>query len=243
MQQRIPSQIPSPIAFAHRGAKAHAPENTIDAFVLALRLGANGLESDAWVTSDGVVVLDHDGVIRSLGRKKPIRDVEFHRLPTHIPSLAQFFDACGTHFHFSLDVKDDAVTDLVVAEARNQQFSLDQLWMCHHRIDETLSIRERHPDIRVVDSSRLSRIKEGPEMRAALLADSGVDALNMHITDWNGGLVTLAHRFKVHVFGWDVQFPHSLTTAFRMGLDGVYSDYVDRLVDAYSEEIGHVPQR
>jgi len=34
------------IAFAHRGARAYARENTLDAFQLGLRLGATGLESD-----------------------------------------------------------------------------------------------------------------------------------------------------------------------------------------------------
>ncbi|MSZ18316.1 MAG: glycerophosphodiester phosphodiesterase, partial [Actinobacteria bacterium] len=43
MQQRLPSLVDEPIAFAHRGARAHAPENTISAFQLALKLGANGL--------------------------------------------------------------------------------------------------------------------------------------------------------------------------------------------------------
>ena len=64
VQQRLPSIIDPPIAFAHRGARAYAPENTIEAFQLALRLGATGLESDVWVTSDGIAVLDHDGVVR-----------------------------------------------------------------------------------------------------------------------------------------------------------------------------------
>src|SRR5262249_9005601 len=43
VQQRLPSLLDPPIAFAHRGARAHAPENTIEAFRLALRLGATGL--------------------------------------------------------------------------------------------------------------------------------------------------------------------------------------------------------
>ena len=56
-----------PIGFAHRGARAHAPENTLEAFRLALRLGATGLESDVWLTADGVAVLDHDGAVGLLG--------------------------------------------------------------------------------------------------------------------------------------------------------------------------------
>ncbi len=243
MQQRLPSLRESPIAFAHRGARAHAPENTIEAFQLALRLGANGLESDCWITSDGVTVLDHDGVVRSFGRKRPIAEMNAKKLPSYIPTIEEFFDACGTDFDFSVDVKDARAADGLVRGAHAAQFDLQRLWVCHHKISTTLEYRDRYPDVRIVDSSRLSRIKEGPEKRLALLAEHGVDVLNMHITDWNGGLVTMAHRFQVLAFGWDVQFPHALTDAFRMGLDAVYSDFVDRLVDAYSSEIGYTPTR
>ena len=41
------------IGFAHRGASADARENTLEAFRLALELGATGLESDVWLTADG----------------------------------------------------------------------------------------------------------------------------------------------------------------------------------------------
>ena len=91
---------------------------------------------------------------------------------------------------------------------------------------------------KLVDSTRLSRIKEGPERRAATLASEGIDAVNMHHTDWNGGLVALFHRFERIAFGWDMQFEQVLRPALRMGLDGVYSDFVDRMMDAYRAELG-----
>ncbi|MCU1376632.1 MAG: putative phosphodiesterase, partial [Actinomycetia bacterium] len=65
-----------PIGFAHRGARAHAPENTLAAFTLATRLGATGLESDVWLTADGVAVLDHDGVVRHGLRRRPIATMD-----------------------------------------------------------------------------------------------------------------------------------------------------------------------
>lgn len=190
-----------------------------------------------------MTVLDHDGVVKSLGRKKPIADVLASSLPSHIPSVAEFFEKCGTDFDFSVDVKDARSAHGLVSDARNAGFNPQRLWLCHHRLEQTLAYRDEFPEVRIVDSSRLARIKEGPEMRMATLANRGVDVLNMHITDWNGGLVTMAHRFHLQAFGWDVQFPHALTDAFRMGLDAVYSDYVDRLVDAYSEHAGHAPRR
>src|SRR5215204_6102055 len=98
MATRLPALNVPPIAFAHRGARAHAPENTIESFELALRLGATGLESDVWLTSDGEAVLDHDGVVKQGFRRRPIAEMRRSGLPVHIPSLAEMLDACGTGF-------------------------------------------------------------------------------------------------------------------------------------------------
>ena len=70
------------------------------------------------------------------------------------------------------------------------------------------------------------------ERRAARLQELGIDALNMHHSDWSGGLTTLVHRFSVLAFGWDAQFDRNLDDLLRMGIDAVYSDHVDRMVDA-----------
>ena len=76
MRTRLPALLQPPIGFAHRGARAHADENTIGAFDLARRLGATGLESDAWLTRDGEVVLDHDGVVGRWPNRRSIRSVD-----------------------------------------------------------------------------------------------------------------------------------------------------------------------
>ncbi len=93
------------------------PENTIEAFRLALRLGATGLESDVWVTADDVVVLDHDGVVGRV-RKRPIRSLDRAELPEHIPTLEDLYRACGTAMPLSLDVKDPMAFDATVEVAR-----------------------------------------------------------------------------------------------------------------------------
>jgi glycerophosphoryl diester phosphodiesterase len=138
-------------------------------------------------------------------------------------------------------VKDVSAAKTLVADALSVGFPLQNLWLCHFDLSQVLAMRKIHSDVRIVDSTRLNKMKDGPEMRSALLAENGIDALNMHISDWSGGLVTLVHRFNVLAFGWDAQFAPVLTSAFRMGLDGVYSDYVDRMVDVYTSEIGCVP--
>ena len=239
MQQRLPSLLERPIAFAHRGARAHARENTIEAFALALRLGANGLESDVWLTVDGVPVLDHDGVVRVRRRKRSIRELRRDQLPSHIPTVAELFERCGTKYELSLDLKDDAVGPSLIDVIHDAAPDIaPRVWLCHPRYEDLLPLRPLDPDVKLVDSTRLQRIREGPERRAATLAERGVDGINLHHSDWNGGLVTLFHRFKRTAFGWDMQHEHILRPALRMGLDGVFSDRVDVMVDAYRAELG-----
>ncbi len=238
MQQRLPSLLPTPIAFAHRGAKAHAPENTIAAFALALRLGATGLESDVWMTHDGQAVLDHDGVAKVRLRSRPISELNKAQLPAHIPTLDELFAKCGTDYQLSLDVKDVAAFDAVMTITRNHDSAmLERLWLCHYKLQVLLDVRECTQGAQLVDSTRLERIKEGPERRAATHRASGIAACNMHNTDWNGGLVALFHRFGVAAFSWDLQYEPALRNAYRMGIDAVYSDWVERMMDTYLQEV------
>jgi glycerophosphoryl diester phosphodiesterase len=53
----------------------------------------------------------------------------------------------------------------------------------------------------------------------------------MPFADWNGGLVALFHRFNIYAFGWNLQFPEVIQSGLLMGLDGVFSDWSDRLAD------------
>jgi glycerophosphoryl diester phosphodiesterase len=226
--------------FAHRGARAHARENTIEAFSLALRLGATGLESDVWVTADGITVLDHDGEIRA-GRftKRPISALRREELPDHIPNLTDLFDRCGTDYHLSLDLKDHDAGPAVLEVVRDHAPDLaPRLWLCHPEWDALVELRGLHDDVRLVDSTRLKRIAEGPERRAARLAEAGIDGINLRSQDWNGGLVALFHRFGRTAFSWDLQHEYQLRPAYRMGIDAVFSDHVDRMVDAFRAELG-----
>jgi glycerophosphoryl diester phosphodiesterase len=52
-----------PLNVAHRGASARAPENTLEAFRLAVEAGAGGLELDVHMSSDGEVVVIHDATV------------------------------------------------------------------------------------------------------------------------------------------------------------------------------------
>lgn len=229
MAPRLAPLLPRPIGFAHRGARAHAPENTLEAFDLALRLGATGLESDVWITSDGQAILDHDGEIGRWPRRRPMVEASRAELPAHIPTLAEFYDHVGTDHPVSLDIKDPAAFAPVIDTVRNAgDEAEDRLWLCHPDYEQLRQWRE-HTSAKLVDSTRLKQIKEGPERRANELRNLGIEAVNLRVTDWSGGLVALFHRYERLAFGWGAQHHREIAGLIDVGIDAVFSDHVDRL--------------
>lgn len=233
MPTRHPSLHQPPIGFAHRGARAHAPENTIEAFALALRLGATGLETDVWVTADGVAVLDHDGRVGRRPRRRAIAALDRTQLPEAVPTARDLVPLLDGGTQLSVDVKDrDAARPLVDALAQDDPTRLSRVWLCHDDHDLLLSWRELAPQVKLVDSTRLKALGQGPERHAAQLRERGIDAVNLHHSDWTGGLVAVYHRFGVRAWAWDAQHLRILDGLLDMGIDGVFSDHSDRMVDA-----------
>lgn len=228
MSTRIRALWSPPVLFAHRGAKAHAPDNTLEAFALAAKLGATGMETDAWLTRDGRVVLDHDGRHRFFPRKE-IAEVDRASLKSHIPTLEEYYEAVGTEFPLSVDVKDPATFAPMVDIARAHG-AAERLWICHPDLELLQTWRDLAPDVKLVNSTTLDALPHGPERRAAELAAARIDAVNLRQHYWTGGLTTLFHRFEVLCFGWDAQHERQIARLIDMGIDAVYSDYVDRMV-------------
>ncbi len=225
------ARISPPIAFAHRGARAHAPENTREAFRLAVRLGATGIESDVWLTADGEPVLDHDGIVKTAFRKRPIAEVRRAALPSHIPTLADLYEICGPDVPLSLDVKDPSAYDATVAVARAVGGNAPaNLWLCDPRWERLAAQRSTFTDVKLIDSTRLKRLTDGAERHASRLYEAGIDGINMHHTDWTLGLTTLFHRFSLFTFGWDAQHERILLGLQSMEIDALYCDDVELMM-------------
>ncbi|MHB1534939.1 MAG: glycerophosphodiester phosphodiesterase [Acidimicrobiales bacterium] len=79
-----------PFVWAHRGASALAPENTLAAFLLAAELGAGGVELDVRLTADGVAAIVHDRLLWSDGTRwwmRPDRHKARSLVPVEVASL------------------------------------------------------------------------------------------------------------------------------------------------------------
>ena len=104
---------PGPLAFAHRGGAAHAPENSWRAFEHAVGLGYRYLETDLQATADGVLVTFHDKTLtRVCGQDGQVRRLSHAELSAAridgtepIPLLEDLLTA-WPDVRFNLDVKD-----------------------------------------------------------------------------------------------------------------------------------------
>lgn len=230
---RLPSLLDPPIGFAHRGGRGGPErENTIPAFELALRLGATGLESDVWLTADGVAILDHDGRFGCILHRRPVKDLLRASLPAYVPTAEDFFASCGPDVPVSVDLKDGGSAAAFLQAARSVGAGPEHLYLCSGSVDELVGWRELMPGIRLVLSTGLRNLRTGPERQVAGFAERGVHVVNMPYKDWSGGLVALCHRFGVLAFGWDAQHPRQIDELLRIGCDGVYSDHPELLADA-----------
>jgi len=113
--------LPRPPWFiAHRGASGESPENTIESFRLAVAEGADMIELDLRLTSDGHLVAVHDLSLRRVsGQTVPVEDsalnilrhidVSYHfhrgRRRGRIPTLEEILDALPRDFPLTLDLK------------------------------------------------------------------------------------------------------------------------------------------
>jgi glycerophosphoryl diester phosphodiesterase len=222
------------ITFAHRGARLEAPENTIPAFRRALAAGANGLETDVWESADGEVVCAHAPVVGKALRRRKIASTTALELATlGVPRMADVYEELGTAYECSVDVKTAAVAPALVAVARTYG-ALSRLWVCSPHVDLLRSLRDE-PEVKLVHSQRRGAIEAPLERHAADLAAIGVDAINLHHSEWTAGLVSLFHRFDVRAFAWDTQEVRHIRAVLKMGIDAVYCDRPDRMVATVTE--------
>ena len=85
------SEHPKPLLLGHRGAKSYAPENTIEAFELALQHGCDGLEFDVRLTADQQAVICHDPKFNRIEIARAERQ-SVPKLPTLEDVLESFAD-------------------------------------------------------------------------------------------------------------------------------------------------------
>ena len=157
------------------------------------------------------------------------------RLRRHgVPRLVELYAQLGRDFDLSIDIKDPAAAEPMI-ELSARLGTPPRTWLCSPNLEDLRTLRAKSRDVRLVHSTSRRRLPDSMERHAADLAAAGVDALNLHHSEWTKGLVGLFHRFDVRAFAWDVQEVRYLHAMLGYGIDALYCDHVERMVATVAE--------
>lgn len=239
---------PTPICYGHRGARGHAPENTLLAFELAFDLGAEGIECDAQISADGRLVIIHDGTVnRTTNGRGAVRALSFaellqldagrgQRIPTLEETLA-LVRARGGLINLELKAESDdealAVSEAVAAQlaATPEDDPLRQrLLTSSFSLPAVEDIKRRLPWLRVA-ALYGTRTWTGPAMieRARAL---GAEAIHPYPRILTTETVRAAHAAGLRVNVWTANRLATIRQLIAWEVDGVFTDFPERVVIA-----------
>ena len=115
--------------YAHRGASAQYPENTLAAFRRALEIGVEGIELDVHLSADGVPMVIHDSTVdRTTNGSGAVAEMTCAALQEldagsgeRIPTLAEVLDRVGDRVHIDIEVKANRAGEAVLREVEQRR--------------------------------------------------------------------------------------------------------------------------
>jgi glycerophosphoryl diester phosphodiesterase len=214
---------------AHRGTPREHPENSLPGFRRALEYGANGIELDVHLTSDGVVVVHHDTALRapplSSGGSPPleIRDLTYDAVRARplapgvpIPTLAEVLDLAGQLVTVYIEVKAPAAVDAVVRCAAQIDVSC-----AIHGFDHRVALR----------ASAIAPNIPGGILLDSYLIDPGAALGDARARDYwqrwdmiDAELVARIHSAGGRVIAWTVNDPADARRLAGLGVDAICTD-------------------
>lgn len=235
-----------PLIFAHRGAKAVAPENTIPAFLKAIELGADGVELDIQFSADGALVVIHNPTLEQTtdghGRVTSFTLEELKQLDagvkfdprfagTRLCTLEEALDAIGDRLLVNIEMKSFAMgTDGMpeqVAEIIRKRALYDQVIVSSFNPFALRRLKRTDPRIE-------TGLLYAPDLpiylsRAWLRPWAKPDAMHPEHVMVDAAYMRWARRNKYPVNVWTVNEAADMQRMIELGVNAIITDYPDRL--------------
>ena len=233
--------LPRPIIFAHRGASAHAHENTLAAFELAMAQNADAIELDVKLSADGQVVVIHDATVdRTTGGHGRVKDISLAELRSlgagsffsekfrdeKVPTLEEVFEAIGKRTFINVELTNyntprDHLVETVCILVK--KFGLQKRVLFSSFFSSNLSkARAYLPE---VPSGLLSlRGFLGAWARSFGFAFGRYQALHPDLKDTSPQQIQRVHRLKRRVHVWTVNAADDMRRLFGWNVDAIFTD-------------------
>lgn len=229
------------MVIAHRGASSYAPENTLAAFDLALRMGVRHIELDVNLTSDGHIVVIHDDTVdRTTNGCGPVMS---HRLAAlraldagswfgdrftdeRIPTFHEVLERYKGRAHLHTEIKgrspslSQRTADLIRAHGMEEQITITSFQSA--RLEEMRAYAPELPTGWLV-----------VEVNAAIAAQAramGVTQLCPRANTVTPELVRRLHAEGFMARAWGVTTEHLMQQVAQAGADGMTINFPDKLM-------------
>jgi len=249
----------SPLVFAHRGGGGLIPENTLEAFVYSAKMGVDVLELDVHSTADGELVVMHDGAVdRTTDGRGRIHELTleavkkldagylfspdgsqafpFRGKGVTVPTLREIFDALP-EMRFNIEpkqrtpsiieplcalIRERKMTGKTIVGSFNQT-TIDDFRRACPEVATSASPREVSQFL-ALEKTGLDR-SYSPPMQA-LQVPRNLGSLQVVTKEF----VEAAHRRNLKVHVWTINETADMQRLLEMGVDGIMTDYPDRLL-------------
>jgi len=222
------------LCIGHRGACGHEPENTLRSVRRALELRADGIEIDVHFV-DGELVVIHDAKLerttngrgyvarKSLAALRALDAGQGERIPT----LREVFETVNRAAFINIELKGKRTASPVTALIR--EFVSHRGW----RYEDFLVSSFNRGELRAVTDVKIpiGLLLTRPSRLYALSARRvRASAVNPAARFVNARFVEDAHRRGLRVFAYTVNAPAEIARLRRVGVDGVFTDFPERVV-------------
>jgi glycerophosphoryl diester phosphodiesterase len=224
------------LCIGHRGACGHEPENTLRSVRRALELGAHGIEIDVYFV-DGELIVIHDAKLdRTTNGKGYVARKSFAHLRSLdagkgelIPTLHEVFETVDRRAFINIELKGRRTAKPVAKLIA--EYVATKGW----RYEDFLVSSFNRGELRAIDDPRIpiGLLLTRPSRLYALSARRvRASAVNPAARFVNARFVEDAHRRGLRIFAYTVNTPAEIARLRRLGVDGVFTDFPERVIGA-----------
>lgn len=222
--------------YGHRGAAAHHPENTMQAFSAAVQAGVDALETDVRITADEQVVVFHDADgQRTCNRPARLREVPWSEVATWDAGdgappmrLSELLESWPSLF-INVDVKDDdedaALRTLEVVRKANREQTVG-LATFHPRVADVLRRAGWRGQMSLV-AREVAAVRLLPTFVGRRLIAGNAAQIPTHSRGFRldgAGFIRRCHRLGLRVDYWTIDDPTEAAALVQRGADGIVTN-------------------
>lgn len=218
----------------------HAPENTLASVNKALELGAPCLEIDVFYVDGHIIVFHDERLERTTNGSGLLSEQTFEQLRAldagdgeRIATLDEICERVAGHAALNIELKGPGTAVPVsaqIAKYADRGWPQDYFLLSSYDRQQLLQARRLNKDIKLG-----LIIKEYTHDDVSFARDLGAFSIHPSLDCINAALVDEAHSSGLQVYVYTVNRPEELAAMHKLGVDGVFTNFPERVLDNYAQ--------